>query len=225
MHIGRQFGSQLLQSWQRDIGNSHLSTHASSNTRSSFAYRSTAQYQNTGWFYTRHTSHQLTFSTFRLLQIVGSILRSHSACHLTHRYQQRQGAVVALYRFVGYADSTTLQHGMRQFLFAGKMEIGEYHLAFAHQRVFWLDGLLHLDYHVSLRIDILDGRHNLGAHLLIGLIAEATTLACRMLHQHLMASAYQLGNTRRGHAHSVLVVFNLLGNSYFHNLQLLVIKP
>ena len=35
----------------------------------------------------RHTSHQFTFSSLCLLQVVGTVLGSHASCHLTHRNQ------------------------------------------------------------------------------------------------------------------------------------------
>ena len=84
---------------------------------------------------------------------------------------------------------------MSQLLLTGKMEVGEHHLTLAYQRILRCNGFLHLDNHIGLCIDILDGRQNLCAHLLIGLIAETTALPCSMLYEHLMSATYQLGHT------------------------------
>ena len=51
--------------------------------------------------------------------------RGHASCHLAHGLQQGQGAVGQLYCLLGQADGTALQHGVCQFLLAGKMEVGE----------------------------------------------------------------------------------------------------
>ena len=85
MHIGRQFGSELLQSGQRDICNGDVRSHAGSDTGSSLTHRTTAQHQDLGRFDTRHTGHQLALAALGLLQVVGTILCGHASCHLTHR--------------------------------------------------------------------------------------------------------------------------------------------
>ena len=105
------------------------------------------------------------------------------------------------------------------------MKVGKHHLALTHQRILWLNGFLHLDYHVSLRIDILYGRQYLRADPHISIVAEPAALACCVLHKDSMSMFNQLGNARRCHAHTVLVVLNFLGNSYFHHsLGIFVVK-
>ena len=104
------------------------------------------------------------------------------------------------------------------------MEIGEHQLALAHQRIFWFDRLLHLHDHVGLGIDKLHVLQNLGASLHVVFIAEATAFASRMLHQYLMSVLHHLSNARRGHAHAVLVVLNLLWNTDSHNIIIGLVK-
>ena len=111
---------------------------------------------------------------------------------------------------------------MRQLLLTGKVEIGEHHLTFANQRILRLNGFLHLHNHVGLRIDILYGRQNLRSNLLVRFIAEPAAIASSVLYKDSMSVFNQLGNTRRCHAHAVLIVLNLLGNSYFHCFKSLV---
>ena len=57
----------------------------------------------------------------------------------------------------------------------------------------------------------------MGSRLHIVVIAEATAFASGMLDAHLMAVPRQFSHSRRGHTHAVLIVLNLLGDSYFHN--------
>ena len=125
MHIGGHLGSELFQARQGDIGDGDVGTHAGSDAGGSFTNCSATQHQYLGGFHTRHTCHQFALSTCRLLQVIGTVLYSHTSCHLTHRNQQRQRAVFLLNRFVGDADGTTLHHRIRQRTVAGEMEIGE----------------------------------------------------------------------------------------------------
>ena len=97
------------------------------------------------------------------------------------------------------------------------MEVGEDQLSFAHQLVFRLDGFLHLDNHVALAINVLDGRQDAGTSLHILIVSESATLASRMLYTNLMTTSCQFSHTRRRHTHAILIVLNLFGNSYFHN--------
>ena len=106
---------------------------------------------------------------------------------------------------------------MRQFFFTCKMEISENNLSFTHQRILRLNGFLYLYYHISLRIDIFYGRQYLSTNSLICIIRETTTLASSMLNKDSVSMLNQLGNTRRRHTHTVLIVLNLFGNSYFHH--------
>ena len=217
MHIGRQLSSQLFQTRQRHIRDGDIGTHTCGDTGSSLAYRSTTKDKYLRRLYAWYTSHQLSLTSFGLLEVIGTILCGHTSSYLTHRNQQRQRTVVTLHCLIGDTDSTTLHHRLRQLLLAGEMEIGEHHLSLTYQRIFRFDRFLHLHNHVSLRIDILYGRQYLRTHCLVLLIAEATALSCSMLYEDNMSTLDQLGNPRRGHAHSVLIVLNLLGDSYFHN--------
>ena len=101
------------------------------------------------------------------------------------------------------------------------MEIGENQLPFPYQVIFRLDGLLYLHYHFRLGVDILDVGQNLGAHILVFLVAEATVLASRMLHVDRVAMFCQLGNARGSHANAVLVVLHLFWYSYPHSARIL----
>ena len=84
MYIGRCLDVELAQTGQRDIGYRHIGSQACSHAGCSFSYHTTAQHQYLCGTHARHTTDQLAFATFRFLQIVGTIQRSHSACHLTH---------------------------------------------------------------------------------------------------------------------------------------------
>ena len=67
------------------------------------------------------------------------------------------------------------------------MEIGKDYLTLTYQRILRFNGFFDLHNHVSLRIDILDGRHNLRTGLHVGFVAEATALPCSMLYEDLMS--------------------------------------
>ena len=224
MHIGWRLKVELAQAGQRDISDSHLSTHAGSHPGGSLSNYTTAQHQHAGWRHTGHTTDQLALATLCLLQVVGTVQRSHTTSHLTHRLQQGQCTIRQLYRLVSQTDGTTLQHGICQFLLARKMEIGEQQLPLTHQVIFRLDGFLHLHNHLSLAIYVLNSGQDSCTRLHIVVIAEATTLASRMLHQDLMTATSQFCHSRRGHTHAVLIVLNFLGNTYLtHKLSFLVV--
>ena len=129
--------------------------------------------------------------------------------------------VVTFHRLVGNTYGLTLQHSMCQFLLTGKMEIGEHHLSLSHQRIFRLDGFLHLHYHVALAIDILDCGQDTGSGLHIFVIRETAAFASRVLNAHLMATTCQCGNASGSHSHPILIVLNLLWNTDFHNISFL----
>ena len=102
------------------------------------------------------------------------------------------------------------------------MEIGEEQLAFAHQFILGLDGLLHFHDHVALTVHGFDRRQYpcSGLHILV--IGEPAALAGCVLYAHLVATTRQLCHSRRGHTHAVLIVLDLFWNSYFHNHQVFV---
>ena len=190
MDVGRHLRRQLFQSGQRHVGNGDVSSHACGNAGSSLSNRTTAQDEDFSRFHAGHASHQLALAALGLLQVVGTVLRSHTSCHLAHRDKQRQRAVVALHRLVSNTGSSAFQHGMGQFLLAGKMEIGEDHLSLAYQGIFGFDGLFDLDYHVGLAIDILDGGQHLRTHRLVVLVAKSAALPCSMLHIDGVSTSY-----------------------------------
>ena len=90
MHIGRRFDVQLAQPRQRDVGNGYVGSQTGSHQGCSLTNHTTAKHQHLSRTHTGHTADQLTLATLRLLQVVGTVQRSHSSCHLTHRLQQRQ---------------------------------------------------------------------------------------------------------------------------------------
>ena len=120
-------------------------------------------------------------------------------------------------RLVGAADGSAVDHGVRQRLAAGKVEIGEHELAPADELVLGSDRLLDLDDHLGRGIHILDRRENRGADRRIGRIREPAVLTGRSLHIDLVAPFGQLLRPGRREADAVLVVLDLLGNSDNHN--------
>ena len=219
VHIGRHLGSELFQTGQRHIGDGDIGSHAGSDTRCRLTHGAASQYEHAGRLHAGHASHEFSLSTLCLLQVVGSVLGSHPAGHLTHGNEQRQRAVIALNGLVGNAGGTALQHGAGELFLAGEMEVGEDHLSLPHQGIFRGDWLLDLDNHVSLTIDVVDGGQQLRAHRHVVIVGETTALPGSMLHVDAVSTSYQLGDTRRCHAHTVLIVLNLLGNSNFHTAQ------
>ena len=120
------------------------------------------------------------------------------------------------HRLIGQADGTAFQHGFRQGAVGGEVEVGEQHLPGANQAVFRGNGFFDLDNHLGPGIGLFDGGEDGGSHGHVGLVGKAAVLSGLVLHIHLMAASGQFGHARRGHAHAVLVVLNLLGYSDNH---------
>ena len=87
MNIGRRFDVELAQSWQRDIGDGHVSTQSCSHQSRSLTYYTATQYQYAGRTNAWHAANQLSLAAFGLLQVISAIQCSHSSSHLTHRLQ------------------------------------------------------------------------------------------------------------------------------------------
>ena len=79
---------------------------------------------------------------------------------------------------------------MCQLLLTGKMKVGEHHLSFPHQRILGGNRLFHLDNHLRLGVDILDGGEDGCSHLGVSLIAETATFASSVLYEDGVPTAY-----------------------------------
>ena len=114
-----------MQPWQRHIGNDHVGTHAGSHTGSRLSHDTTAEHQHLDGLNARHATDELALSALGLLQIVGTVYCCHTSCHLTHRNEQRQGAVVELHRLVSQTHAATLYHGICELAVRSEMKIGK----------------------------------------------------------------------------------------------------
>ena len=216
MHIGRHLGSKLFQSGQRDVGDSDIGTHSGSYAGSSFAHRTTTKNQHLCRLHARHTGHELALAALGLLKIIGSVLHCHASGYLAHWDKQRQRVVGQLNSLVGDTRCAAAKHGIGKRSVASEMEIGEHHLPLSYESILWRDRFLDLNYHVGLAINILNGGQHLCSGSNIVGIWETTTLACTTLNDNRVTMPDKFGNARRGHAHTVLIVFNLFWNTYFH---------
>ena len=103
------------------------------------------------------------------------------------------------------------------------MEICKHHLVFSDEGIFGGDWLLNFYNHVGLGIDILDGREYDRSGRCVFAVGESAAFAGGVLNIHGMAVFYKFLYSCRGCSYSVLIVLNLFGYSYYHNLVSLVL--
>ena len=167
MDIHWKLHAQLTKPRKRDIRNCDISSHACSHTSRSLSYCTASQDKNLSRKNTGDTADQLSFSAFRLLEIIGTVHDTHPSCYLTHRNEKRQRTIGLLYCLIGKTYSTTFDHCFRQRLVTCEMEISEKQLVLTNQRVFRLYRLFHFHNHVSCLVDILNRWEDLCPNRLI----------------------------------------------------------
>ncbi len=218
MHVGRQLHAQLAQTGKGDIVDIDIGTQAGSQTGGRLSDGAAPEDEHLGRLDAGHAADELALAALGLLEIIGAAHRRHASGHLAHRDEERQTAVGSLHGLIGQADGTALDHGLGQLTVGGEMEIGEEKLAGPHECIFGFDGLLHLDDHLRGSVHVSDRRQDLGTYLPIVSIGETAAFTGCGLNIDGVAVLDEFVNSRRGHAHAVLIVFNFFWNTNFHRI-------
>ena len=90
-------------------------------------------------------------------------------------------------------------------------------LALAHARVLGRDGLFYFYDHFALRPDLVGRFQNGGAGPLVKAVRESGALAGVAFNHHLVAGIGQRAHSGRRQADTILVVFDLFGQSDNHS--------
>ena len=215
--VGRENVTELTETWDADIGDDDVSTHASAGEGSEETDGTGTKDEDLSRLDTRNAAHEDTLATLWALEEASTFLGGHAAGNLGHWGEEWEGAAVwATDGFEGDAGRLLLHHDFGEGLLVGEVEVSEENLAFLDEVVFLLDRLLDLVDEVSLGVDVLDGWEHLGTDGDEIVIAEARRDTGALLDKDGVAMRHELVDTSRGDGDTVLVVLDLLRDTNLH---------
>ncbi len=153
-HVGGHHFREIAQAVEVDIHHHHVAPDARRHVRRVGAHHAAAEDQHFARLHARHAAEQNAAPHRRPLQILGAFLNRHAPRHFAHRREQRQAAFVVGQRFICHRGDPRIQTRLGQMFVRGEVEVGEHHLALAHERQFFADRLFDLDDHLRLREDL-----------------------------------------------------------------------
>ena len=130
--------------------------------------------------------------------------------------KQRQPALVVAERFVGHGDQAALQEVLGQLAIGGEMEIGEDDLPAPQQPALAGLGLLDLDDHFRLAVDLFGRGGHFGAMADVFVVAQAGAGARARLDQHAVSRAGQFFRPHGQQADAVFVILDFFGDADEH---------
>ena len=143
------------------------------------------------------------------LQVLCALLDGHSAGHLAHGREQRQGAVFLLNRLVSDADCFTSYQRLGQLQVGRQVQVSEHDLARPNQIVLRRQRLLDMHNHVGPQVNLFASGDHLGTCGAVSRIIESAAQTGRLFHQHGVARLHQDFRARRRHAHAILFRLDL----------------